>query len=69
MMLQGCKTTRIYCRPACPPGRRMKPENRVAFKSRADAVVSGYRACKVCKPDTPPDGQPWRSVRRISHTG
>jgi methylphosphotriester-DNA--protein-cysteine methyltransferase len=47
----------------------MKPENRVAFKSRADAVVSGYRACKVCKPDTPPDGQPWRSVRRISHTG
>ena len=29
----------------------MKPENRVYFSSREEARASGYRACKVCKPD------------------
>ena len=47
----GCRTTKIYCRPGCPPGRRTKPENRVYFSSRNEARVKGYRACKVCKPD------------------
>ncbi len=51
----GCRTTKIYCRPGCPPGRRTKPENRVYFKSRKEARQSGYRACKVCKPDEPID--------------
>lgn len=50
-MLNGCRTTRIYCRENCPPGRRTKPENRVHFESEADAQAAGYRACKVCKPD------------------
>ena len=49
--LNGCRTTRIYCRPDCPAGRRTKPENRVHFPSREDAVAQGYRACKICKPD------------------
>jgi methylated-DNA-[protein]-cysteine S-methyltransferase len=47
----GCRTTKIYCRPGCPPGRRTKPENRVYFKSREEARAKGYRACKVCRPD------------------
>ena len=47
----GCRTTKIYCRPGCPPGRRTKPENKVYFSSRNEARVKGYRACKVCKPD------------------
>ena len=51
--LNGCRTTRIYCRPDCPAGRRTKPENRVRFQSREDAVAQGYRACKICKPDGP----------------
>ena len=51
--LQGCRTTRIYCRFDCPAGKRMKPENRVYFSSREEARASGYRACKVCKPDGP----------------
>ncbi|NVL93333.1 MAG: methylated-DNA--[protein]-cysteine S-methyltransferase [Desulfobacterales bacterium] len=29
----------------------MKPENRVYFSSHEEARASGYRACKVCKPD------------------
>ncbi|HEX5416312.1 MAG TPA: methylated-DNA--[protein]-cysteine S-methyltransferase [Chloroflexota bacterium] len=51
--LNGCRTTRIYCRPDCPAGRRVKPENRVHFQSREDAIAQGYRACKICKPDGP----------------
>ncbi len=50
--LNGCRTTRIYCRPDCPAGRRTHPENRIHFASREEALSSGYRACKVCKPDT-----------------
>ena len=49
-MLNACKTTKIYCRVNCPPGRRTKPENRVTFNSFEDAEISGYRACKVCNP-------------------
>ena len=29
--INGCRTTRIYCRPDCPAGRRTKPENRVHY--------------------------------------
>ena len=47
----GCRTTRIYCRPDCPAGRRTKPENRVYFNSREEARANGYRACKICRPD------------------
>ena len=50
-MLNGCKTTHIYCRENCPPGRRAKPENRVAFDTEAAALAAGYRACKVCQPN------------------
>ena len=49
--ISGCRTTKIYCRPGCPPGRRTKPENRIYFKSREEAKARGYRACKVCRPD------------------
>ena len=61
-MINGCKTTQIYCRPNCPPGRRTKPENRVSFESRDGARAAGFRACKVCKPDDGPGG-PWVSRR------
>jgi len=50
-LLNGCITTRIYCRENCPPGRRTKPENRVHFASAAEARDAGYRPCKVCQPD------------------
>lgn len=52
-IIYGCRTTHIYCRPDCPAGRRMKPENRVSFQSREEARTNGYRPCKVCKPDAP----------------
>jgi methylated-DNA-[protein]-cysteine S-methyltransferase len=51
--INGCRTTKIYCRTGCPPGRRTKPENRIHFKSLEEARAKGYRACKVCRPDEP----------------
>jgi methylphosphotriester-DNA--protein-cysteine methyltransferase len=61
-MLNGCTTTRIYCRENCPPGRRTKPEHRVHFTSEAQAQAAGYRACKVCRPDQ--SRGPWQPRRR-----
>jgi O-6-methylguanine DNA methyltransferase len=51
--ISGCRTTKIYCRPDCPAGRRTKPENKVYFQSTEEARAQGYRACKICKPDEP----------------
>ena len=50
-LINGCRTTKIYCRPGCPAGKRTKRENRVHFSSINEARVEGYRPCKVCKPD------------------
>ena len=41
-----------------PPGRRTLRRNRVTFQSEAEAMASGYRACKVCKPDQ--GSGPWQ---------
>ena len=59
-MVHACRTTKIYCRPGCPPGRWMKPENGVTFRSKEVAREAGYRACKVCRPDDGTYG-PWKS--------
>ncbi|MBT4125619.1 MAG: hypothetical protein HOJ22_00360 [Chloroflexi bacterium] len=58
--INGCTTTKIFCRPDCPPGRRTKPSNRVHFQSVNEAEAHGFRACKVCKPTTPSDGKAWK---------
>lgn len=62
-MLNGCTTTRIFCRPDCPPGRRTKPEHRVTFADEREAATAGYRPCRVCTPLDGPPG-PWVSKRR-----
>ena len=51
--ISGCRTTKIYCRPDCPAGRRTKPENKVYFQSIEEARAKGYRACKICRPGEP----------------
>jgi methylated-DNA-[protein]-cysteine S-methyltransferase len=51
--VNGCCTTRIYCRRDCLAGKRTKPENRVYFSSIEEARANGYRACKICLPDGP----------------
>ena len=61
-MFNACSTTKIVCRPNCPPGRRTKPENRRSFPTLPDAYNAGYRACLVCHPDVGPPG-PWKSKK------
>ncbi|HIN59350.1 MAG TPA: hypothetical protein EYM88_04500 [Gammaproteobacteria bacterium] len=59
-MFNACTTTRIFCRPNCPPGRRTKPENRTTFADADSATEAGYRACLVCLPMEGRPG-PWIS--------
>lgn len=43
------KTTGIFCRPTCT-ARKPKQENVEFFFSSKDAILHGYRPCKVCTP-------------------
>jgi AraC family transcriptional regulator of adaptative response/methylated-DNA-[protein]-cysteine methyltransferase len=45
----GVKTTGIFCRPTCT-ARKPKPANVEFFASAHDALLYGYRPCKVCTP-------------------
>ncbi len=46
----GNKTHKIFGRLDCKSGKRMDKENRVFFLDWVDAVKSGYKPCKKCKP-------------------
>lgn len=43
-------TTGIVCHATCRNARRIRPENRLGFRTATDAVEAGYRPCKVCRP-------------------
>lgn len=45
-------TTEIFCYATCRNARRIKPENRMRFRSAATAENAGYRPCRVCRPAT-----------------
>lgn len=45
----GVRTTGIFCRPTCP-ARKPRPENVEYFPDAKQALASGYRPCKRCKP-------------------
>lgn len=52
------KTTGIFCRPGCT-ARTPKPENVHFYDTTHEAIVNGFRPCKVCRPQeqlgtTPP---------------
>lgn len=49
VFIVGVKTTGIFCRPTCS-ARKPKYENVEFFKSTKEALTSGYRACKICRP-------------------
>ena len=50
----GVRTTGIYCRPECRPGRSPRPENCVQFRGASEARAAGFRPCKKCRPDAGP---------------
>ncbi len=45
----GVKTTGVFCRPTCS-ARKPKRENVEFFGSCREAMLCGYRPCKVCSP-------------------
>jgi len=45
----GVKTTGVFCRPTCS-ARKPKRANVEFFASAHDALLAGYRPCKVCNP-------------------
>ena len=47
---QGSDTTHIFCFPTCRNARRITDAHRVAFHSEREALATGYRPCKVCRP-------------------
>ena len=51
------RTTGIFCRPVCP-ARRPKPENIEFFATARDAMYSGYRPCRRCRPLEPTGNPP-----------
>lgn len=53
----GVTTTGIFCRPTCT-ARKPKPENVEFFENTKDAILKGYRPCKVCKPLENPNETP-----------
>lgn len=42
-----------YHLPTCGLVKNIKPENRIKFKTPADAVKAGYSPCALCKPPKP----------------
>lgn len=49
LFVTAVKTTGIFCRPSCT-ARKPKKENVEFFKTTKEAILSGYRPCKVCRP-------------------
>lgn len=49
IFITAVKTTGIFCRPGCT-ARKPKPENVEFYDSPEEAILHGYRPCKVCKP-------------------
>jgi AraC family transcriptional regulator of adaptative response/methylated-DNA-[protein]-cysteine methyltransferase len=47
--IAAVKTTGIFCRPTCT-ARKPKKENVEFFNNTKEAILSGYRPCKVCSP-------------------
>lgn len=47
--IAAIKTTGIFCRPTCT-ARKPKLENVEFFGTAKEAILKGYRPCKVCNP-------------------
>jgi len=52
------KTTGIFCRPVCP-ATSPKEQNVEYFQTASEALVSGYRPCLRCRPESAPFSPAW----------
>lgn len=57
--IAAVRTTGIFCRPTCT-ARKPLPENVEFFATTKEAILHGYRPCKVCAPlDKPGETPAW----------
>lgn len=52
------KTTGVFCRPVCPASPP-KEENVEYYETASEALVSGYRPCLRCRPESAPFSPAW----------
>ncbi|KAA3635574.1 MAG: methylated-DNA--[protein]-cysteine S-methyltransferase [Bacteroidetes bacterium] len=57
LFITAVKTTGIFCRPTCT-ARKPKKENVEFYENIHEAILNGYRPCKVCKPLEPAETMP-----------
>jgi methylphosphotriester-DNA--protein-cysteine methyltransferase len=71
----GHKGYKIFGTLDCKSGMRMKKENRVFFLNLEDAIIAGYRPCKLCRPIDEYDFQlikkltPYKNVEEFYNSG
>ena len=63
LFFTGVTTTGIFCRTTCT-ARKPHRENVVFFPTAHDAMLAGYRPCRVCRPVEAPGTTP-EPVRRL----
>ena len=56
------KTTGIFCRPICP-ANAPKEQNVEYFQTANEALVSGYRPCLRCRPESAPFSPAWNGTQ------
>ena len=44
------KNSKVFHKADCKLVAKMKPENKVPYASRDEAIKAGYKPCKVCNP-------------------
>jgi AraC family transcriptional regulator of adaptative response/methylated-DNA-[protein]-cysteine methyltransferase len=54
-------TTGVYCRPSCA-ARQARPENVRFHATREEAEQAGFRPCKRCRPDQPPQSEQYAAM-------
>ena len=57
IFIAAIRTTGIFCRPTCT-ARKPKEENVEFFKTTKEAILKGYRPCKICSPLDKPGETP-----------
>ncbi len=57
VFVTAVRTTGIFCRPSCS-ARKPRPDNVVFYSTCEEALASGYRPCRRCRPLEPLGGAP-----------
>ncbi|MGE5398816.1 MAG: bifunctional transcriptional activator/DNA repair enzyme AdaA, partial [Ignavibacteriales bacterium] len=63
IFVTAVKTTKIFCRPTCR-AKKPKPENVLFFDSPREAMMNGFRPCKLCSPLALPGETP-EAIRNL----